>query len=138
MEAVLPPLFIQVALTFFVLLVMATLRVGESLKDEKVAAAVKAGQKGHYSPRAENVSDNFKNQFELPVLFYAAVLLAIATGPISDFFVSLAWAFAISRVVHAAIHCTVNIVMIRFAVFGIGMVCLLLMWWELFQKTMAG
>lgn len=138
MTAILPPLFIQVGLTFVLGVMLATLRVTESIRDPKVSTKVQQGQSDVYSRTAMLVSDSVKNQFEYPVLFYVAVLLAIATGPISDFFVTLAWVFALARVAHALVHVTINLVALRFVVFVVSMVALLLMWVNLFQSTMAG
>lgn len=138
MQAVLPPLFIQVVLTFVLSVLLAGSRVAESLADRNIAAGVKAGRSDVYSPRTLRIGDSFRNQFEVPVLFYAGVLLAMVTGPIGDHFVNLAWVFAVSRILHAAIHCSVNIILLRFFTFIIGVIAIALMWWELFQKTLAG
>lgn len=139
MTAVLPPLFIQVALTFAIGLVMGVTRVSQSLRDPEVMSAVRAGRSDVYGRTALLMADNFRNQFEVPVLFYAAVLLAIAAGrPISDGFVTLAWVFAISRIVHAGIHCSVNIVALRFLAFLVGVIAAILMWIELYTSLLAG
>jgi hypothetical protein len=71
-------------------------------------------------------ADNFNNQFQLPILFYIAVLVAQATGHGSDLFVKLAWAFVATRLVHALIQWTYNRVVHRFAVYAIGA---LILWW---------
>lgn len=136
MTAILPPLFLQVALTFVISITMAVFRVMESVRDPKVSSAVQQGRSDVYGRTATLLSDNLKNQFEFPVLFYAAVLLGIATGPISDHFVTLAWVFVLGRVAHAAVHCTLNIVALRFVVFGVSLVALLLMWVHLYQTTL--
>ena len=136
MTAILPPLFIQVALTFIIGLTMGGARFAQSLSDKKVLAEVKKGRADVYARFPTLLADNFRNQFEVPVLFYAAVLLAIATGPISDHFITLAWVFALSRIVHAAIHVTVNIVLLRFLSFAVGLISAILMWVDLYQKTL--
>ena len=71
-------------------------------------------------------ADNFNNQFQLPVLFYVAVLVAHATGQAGELFVQLAWAFVITRLVHALIQWTYNRVVHRFAMYAIGA---LILWW---------
>jgi hypothetical protein len=40
----------------------------------------------------------------------------------------LEWLFVLSRIVHAYIHCTSNIVQWRFRAFGFGMLVLMIMW----------
>jgi hypothetical protein len=59
-------------------------------------------------------SDNLKNLFELPVIFYAACTLAISTHANDQWFISMAWSFVALRAVHSAIHCTINHVIVRF------------------------
>jgi hypothetical protein len=71
-------------------------------------------------------ADNFNNQFQLPILFFVAVLVAHATGQGSAMFVQLAWAFVATRLVHALIQWTYNRVVHRFAVYAIGA---LILWW---------
>jgi hypothetical protein len=73
-------------------------------------------------------ADNFNNQFQLPVLFFVAVLVAHATGQGSALFVQLAWAFVGTRAVHALIQWTYNRVVHRFAVYAIGALILWTMW----------
>jgi hypothetical protein len=65
-------------------------------------------------PEVSNPSDNLKNLFELPVLFYALVLYLYASSQVDATYVAAAWVFAVFRVFHSAVHCTVNIVMVRF------------------------
>lgn len=73
-------------------------------------------------------ADNFRNLFELPVLFYALCALAVAMRVESPLLVGLAWAFVASRYVHSFIHCTYNRVMHRFGAFVLGMWLLLAGW----------
>ena len=57
---------------------------------------------------------NFKNLFELPVLFYVLCLYFYVTATAGTAEVFAAWLFLLFRVVHSVIHCTANIVMARF------------------------
>jgi len=63
-------------------------------------------------------SNNLKNLFELPVLFYALCLYLYVTGTAQSPDVFAAWLFLLFRVIHSAIHCTVNIVMARFLAYS--------------------
>jgi hypothetical protein len=137
MSAILPPLFLQVTLTLLVTVGLAGFRVIPTLRDRKLAAEAKTGRKDMFSPRSKLFADNLQNQFELPVLFYVAVLLAIQTGPISDGFVTLAWTFVILRIIHALIHVTVNIVLLRFFAFLLSFITLVVMWFQLYGKLLA-
>ena len=63
---------------------------------------------------------NFRNLFELPVVFYALCLYLYATDNVDDGFLVGAWTFVGFRIVHSAVHCTVNIVKLRFAAYMAG------------------
>jgi hypothetical protein len=65
-------------------------------------------------PAVANPSDNLKNLFELPVLFYALSLYLFATAQVDAGHVAAGWAFAGFRALHSAVHCTVNVVLLRF------------------------
>jgi hypothetical protein len=65
-------------------------------------------------PAVSNPSDNFKNLFEIPVLFYALALYLFVTNQVDAAYVAAAWVFVGFRALHSAVHCTINIVMIRF------------------------
>jgi hypothetical protein len=63
-------------------------------------------------------ANNFRNLFELPVLFYALCLYLYVTATAGTVDVIAAWLFLVFRIVHSAIHCTVNIVIMRFAAYS--------------------
>ncbi len=73
-------------------------------------------------------SDNFSHLFEVPVLFYALCITAIASQHIPYWLPILSWLFVALRVLHSAIQCTYNKVMHRFAVFLAGYFLISLMW----------
>lgn len=65
-------------------------------------------------------SDNLKNLFELPVIFYALVLMLFVTQQVDETYLTAAWVFAGFRVLHSAMHCTANIVMVRFSLYVVS------------------
>lgn len=69
-----------------------------------------------------NPSSNFKNLFEIPVLFYVLCMGLYAAGSVDMFYLIGAWLFVVSRYVHSFIHCTFNHVMARFMVYLVGAV----------------
>jgi hypothetical protein len=73
-------------------------------------------------------SDNFRNLFEIPVLFYVAVLVIHASALTSVAYVALAWGYVAARYLHSYIHCTSNVVMNRFYAFLTSCFCLIGMW----------
>jgi hypothetical protein len=73
-------------------------------------------------------ADNFRNLFEIPVLFYAVgCALAIADAETVTQVV-LAWLFVGLRAVHTYIHLTYNRVMHRFTVYVLSSVVVFVMW----------
>lgn len=73
-------------------------------------------------------SDNFRNLFEVPVLFYALVACAAAVSHVPGWLVVGAWLFFALRVAHSVIQCTYNNVMHRFSVFLLGFGVLVALW----------
>jgi hypothetical protein len=65
-------------------------------------------------PAVSNPSDNLKNLFEVPVIFYAVVLYLFATEQVDQVYLAAAWVFVVLRVLHSAVHCTFNLVLLRF------------------------
>ena len=82
------------------------------------------------SAKLENVqpADNFKNLFEVPVLFYGLVAVALAVGFVPGWLVVGAWLFVALRVLHSLVHCTYNKVYHRLAVFMAAFGLLVGMW----------
>ena len=75
-----------------------------------------------------NPSNNLKNLFEMPVLFYVAVLLSMVLLIQDTLLVQLAWGYVLLRFVHSAVHCTYNRVMHRFIAYATSCLFLLFMW----------
>lgn len=127
LQSVLLPVFVQVALTFGLLFLMAGRRFAAVRGNQVRRDDVIAGQK-NWPDRAQWASNAFSNQFELPVLFLALVPLAILTRKADLLFVVLSWLFVAARVVQALAYVTSNRLPIRFTAFLVGAVSLLAMW----------
>jgi hypothetical protein len=65
-------------------------------------------------PEVSNPSDNLKNLFEMPVIFYALALYLFVTRQVDATYVYAGWAFVGFRALHSAVHCTFNAVLLRF------------------------
>ncbi len=76
-------------------------------------------------PDVANPSDNLKNLFEVPTIFYAFVVYLFVTSQVDDLYIAGCWTFAGLRVAHSVIHCTFNNVMLRFLVYVLST---LLLW----------
>jgi hypothetical protein len=130
--AILYPVFVQVLLTLAVYGLLAAAR----------ARAIKASDRARGSPDlamgrfawpedAEKRAHNQRNQFELPVLFYAVAAFALIVGAADLVMVVLAWAFVLTRIAHAAIHIGPNKVRWRGPAFAAGALILAVMWVKL-------
>jgi len=83
------------------------------------------GTLARLSPAAvSNPSDNLKNLFEMPVVFYALALYLFVTSQVDGAYVYAGWAFAAFRVFHSAVHCTFNFVLLRFWLYAVSTVAL--------------
>ena len=131
-KPILVPLLAQVLLTFVVWAYMYFTRFREmnrkNLDPQQLSdrASMQALLTSSATP-----ADNLKNLFELPVLFYVAILLSLVLLVQDALFVQLAWGFVILRAVHSLIHCTYNRVLHRFTAYIASTIVLLLMWFRL-------
>ena len=126
-QAVLLPVFVQVALTFLLLYWQGYVRVGHTRRGEVKIRDI-ALRQPNWPEHATQLSNAFINQFEIPVLFYALVAFALLTRKADLLFVVMSWVFVLSRLMHAFIHTTSNRVSRRFFAYSVGTVTLLIMW----------
>ena len=134
---ILLPLFVLVLMTFTLMVLMARSRIGALKRGEVKMADVALGQT-NWPPRAQQISNCYHNQFQLPVLFYVLTILAIITRHADYLFVVLAWLFVLARIAHAYVHCTTNYVRHRFNAFLVGALVLLVMWVIFAVQILAG
>lgn len=73
-------------------------------------------------------SDNFKNLFEIPVLFYVLCIALVITHTQTSFLNVGLWLFVVLRTAHSLIHCSYNNVMHRFTVYLLSTLLLFVMW----------
>jgi hypothetical protein len=136
-QAVLAPLFVQIILTLLLLYGMAGLR-GVALQSGQVRPEQMELQTSGWPKRATQFGNCFRNQFELPVLFYVAVIVAWVTRKADLLFVILSWLFVLSRIGHALVHVTFNRVPVRGGVYAIGGFILTILWGVLIVRVMLG
>ena len=124
---ILAPLFVQVLLTFAVMLGMMFHRT-KALQWGGLRYESIANREPNWPPLAAQFGNAFSNQFELPVLFYVLAILAMATRHADLLFVLLAWVFVVLRVLQAFVHVTNNNVPWRGGFYGAAALVLLVMW----------
>ena len=115
-DAIFSPFFATVFLTLLVWVYMYIRRISfiTSRKISQQELSVPGTLAQISPPNVSNPSDNFKNLFEIPVLFYALVLYLFVTKQVDTVYVNAAWVFVVFRALHSAVHCTFNLIMLRF------------------------
>lgn len=136
-QAILIPVFAQVALTFTLLFTLGPARVAAVKRGEVKLADIVLGQNA-WPDRITQLSNSFNNQFQLPVLFYVLVALALVTAKVDILLIAGAWLFVASRAVHAAVHVTTNRIGNRFNSYVVGVAVLAAMWVRFAVHVLAG
>jgi hypothetical protein len=125
MAALSQPMIAMMALTFAVWIYMYIRRIHFLNTLDLDPNEITPAKLAELSPTAvANPSDNLKNLFEMPVLFYALVLYLLITATGDGLDVVAAWTFVGFRTLHSAVHCTVNIVLVRFGLYVISSLAL--------------
>ncbi|GAB2655911.1 MAPEG family protein [Arenimonas aestuarii] len=122
------PAFAMAALTFVVMGRMGAERLGQLARERIHPQAVATSAQMAARLKDSRAADNFRNLFELPVLFYLALVVGVQMDLASPLTVGLAWAFVALRVVHSAIHCSYNKVRHRFLAYVSGGLVLVVLW----------
>ena len=87
----------------------------------------RAGQP-NWPARATQIGNCFSNQFELPVLFYVLIALALPLRHADLVIVLMSWVFVVTRFVHAGIFVTSNDLGQRSMAWFAGVLVLFAMW----------
>jgi hypothetical protein len=125
-QSIFGPFFATMFLTLVVWVYMYIRRI-RFISSNKISPNDLAvpGALAKLSPAAvSNPSDNMKNLFELPVLFYSLALYLFVTSQVDAAYLYAGWVFAGFRALHSAVHCTFNLVLLRFWLYAISSVAL--------------
>ncbi|WP_207886167.1 MAPEG family protein [Pseudomonas sp. 30_B] len=123
MHPLIAPMSAHIALTAFLYVLLTVARapkvwgIGKRRDGSNPWAAVE--------PR---ISANLSNQFEWPVIFYAACLLLIQNQLAGTAAIWLAWIFVLGRVVHSGVQILTTNVRLRGLVFTVNFLATLGMW----------
>ena len=127
-SAILLPVFAMGLLTVAMFVWMLATRVpamtraGMVTQDARDTSTLKT-----LPPEVAQVADNYNHLFEQPTLFYAVAISIAVLGHVDAVHVACAWAFTALRVLHSAVQATINVVNIRFALFGLAWIALSVM-----------
>lgn len=122
------PGLVMVGVTFAVWLRMYSMRIGQMKRERIHPQSVATSAEAAARLTDSRAADNFRNLFELPVLFYFALAVAAHTGLTGTAVLALAWLFVALRAWHSWIQCTYNKVMHRFKVYVAGGMVLWILW----------
>ena len=128
---ILKPLVVLAAWTMVMWLWMYATRIpamGKAGMDVKTAPPGGRGQnlEGVLPASVSWKSHNYAHLMEQPTIFYpTVVILAVMGAGAID--VALAWAYVAIRIVHSLWQATVNRIPVRFTLFSIATVCLLVL-----------
>jgi hypothetical protein len=118
---ILQPFIGTMLLTIVVWIYMYARRIPFIVRSKLTPPQLTASELARLSPpEVANPSDNLKNLFELPTIFYAAVLYLYAAAQVDAWYLSAAWFFLAFRVLHSVVHCTFNFVPLRFWLYAIS------------------
>ena len=126
-QMVLLPLFVLVGLTFFLLIWMAGARRNALVGGETKIRDIALGQP-NWPNRATQIGNCFANQFEIPVLFYVLIAIALPLRRTDLVIVLLSWLFVVTRFVHAGIFVTSNDLNRRSLAWFAGVLVVFAMW----------
>lgn len=127
-NAIFLPALTMAALTFVVWWRMYFMRIGQMKRERIHPQAVATSAQATAKLTDSRAADNFRNLFELPVLFYLALAVAAQSGLVGTTVLALAWLFVALRCVHSWIQCTYNKVMHRFYAYLAGGLVLWTLW----------
>jgi hypothetical protein len=126
-QMVLLPVFVQIGLTFALLLWMADARRRALVAGETKLKDI-ALRQPNWPNRTTQIGNCFANQFEIPVLFYVLIALALPLRHADLLIVALSWVFVITRFAHVGIFVSSNDVRQRSLAWFAGVLVLLVMW----------
>lgn len=114
-DAIFSPFFAMIFLTLLVWMYMYIRRISFITSRKLAPKDLTPSAFAQISPPSvSNPSDNLKNLFEIPVIFYALVLYLFITKQVDAVYVSASWVFVVFRALHSAVHCTFNRIILRF------------------------
>ena len=135
-EAIFSPFFATIILTLCVWIYMYIRRIN-FLNNQKLNPQDLVGTNALAKlspPPVSNPADNLKNLFEIPVVFYALVLYLYTTNQVDTVYLYAAWIFVVFRILHSIVHCTFNLIMLRFWLY---LIATLAVWLMTFRAALA-
>jgi hypothetical protein len=118
LDSILWPMLAHIGLTFFLYawLTFARTKAVQSGKTEYACFVLGRDEPLHVA----RITRNLANQFELPVIFYALVVVLLAVGRVTWVDIAAAWVFVAGRLIHTLVQTRTDNVVLRGRVFVIN------------------
>lgn len=126
-QMILLPVFALIGLTFALLFATFAGRTRAIVSRQTRMQDIALGEP-NWPPRVTQLGNCFRNQFELPVLFYVLVAVALPLRHMDLVMVLLSWVFVVARYAHAGVFVTSNDVRRRGPLWLAGALVLMAMW----------
>jgi hypothetical protein len=126
---ILAPVIALVLWTFVMWLWLYATRIPAMLKAkvELDPARTSAELGALLPPQVRWKADNYNHLMEQPTLFYAVALTLALLGASDSLNIELAWAYVVLRIAHSLVQATVNVILLRFTIFNISSLVLLIL-----------
>ena len=133
------PVLAQVLLTLVVYVALIKRKIA-AMREKRVDMERRALHDDAWPDDVMQINNNIRNQFELPVLFYALAFSLWALHAVHEAALAAASLFVLSRIVHTWIHIGSNYVPARRRAFTVGwwllVAMVLLLAWELGKRAL--
>ena len=128
MDSLLTPVLALIVLSLLVWIWMYATRI-PAMSAAKIdpQKAMHPGSLDVLPSSARRVADNYNHLMEQPTIFYALVFYIVLSGHTDPLHIWLAWLYVGLRVAHTLVQCTVNRVMLRFGLFTLSTIVLMVM-----------
>tara|TARA_A100000171_G_scaffold34085_1_gene32473 strand:+ start:1069 stop:1488 length:420 start_codon:yes stop_codon:yes gene_type:complete len=125
-QSMMTPVLMLASWTMVMWLWMYATRIPAMQKAGIKPAELKEKSQLDVLPRSvRQVADNYNHLHEQPVVFYALLIYSHLVGVADPLNVGLAWAYVILRVAHSIFQATINFIPVRFALFALSSVVLI-------------
>jgi hypothetical protein len=131
-KSILAPAAILVAWSLIMLFWMAFTRLPAASKLAPKGTPTPLGLRGQdldpqLPPNVAWKSHNYTHLMEQPTIFYAAVFILALSNAVTPMLVYVAWGYTALRIIHSIYQATINVVIVRFSIFLLATICLVIL-----------
>ena len=131
MDNLLTPAVVLVLWSLLMLCMVAATRLPAATKAGFTMATMRGGRGADIDPQMPDrvawVSHNYTHLAEQPTLFYATIAVLAIQGAHTELNIALAWLYVVLRIVHSLWQVFVNTIAIRFGLFSLATLALIVL-----------